>query len=189
MKFYNVKRAEIGETFTWIVAFTIIFFVILLFFGAVVSIKTFNPLKPKPEISIGDVEKSYIDHDLSLTLLKFLKENNKIVSDWADDDFVLEHNKWVFGERDQKMETLCTKIKEVNSKLISRNYRIYLFNKVDEIEETIILENNGKEIICRTKPQNAVIVDYGQASRLKVFTGFLSENKKIVYVAYVENEI
>lgn len=82
--FIYSKKAQVGDTMTWIVAFTMIFFIMIIFVAAVSLI--FAGGNRGPDTSVGKT--IYLDSVRAGGLIDFINKNNDYLSRWADDEQV-----------------------------------------------------------------------------------------------------
>jgi len=166
---------------TWVPAVIVIFIIMLLFLAGVASLNL-NPLRERPGISLSEVEGINIDYVLSLDVLRYLNNNREIISNWADDGFVLPHNKWVLGESDEKMDQLCASLEDFKDSFDLKTHALYLFSEQEQGREMMILEVREGNFVCRLGSPNES--PFISELTINVNSYFLSEEGNLVRVVY-----
>jgi hypothetical protein len=118
------------------------------------------------------------DLEVDMQILELVDKNYKEISEWSDDDFVLEHQEFLFGELDEKMEVVCSKFEEDESVLDLKGKNFYLAvkgtNEVIQISDSGV----GGSFLCSTYSSKPKLSDDS-------LTPFISFGGNEVGVGYV----
>ncbi|MBI2629390.1 hypothetical protein HYW74_04880 [Candidatus Pacearchaeota archaeon] len=165
---YLSKKAQIGDTLTWFVAFIVIFFIMALFMAAIVYLVPKENLI-NSKLHLGDIrasqlsETSYFTYDNNIDLSKpksellkdFLNTNSELIYKWADSDLI-------FNEVDCSRQD--SRIKNTEALNLYKE----LFNAVSDFFVSKNIKNGffyirtgNKDMLIETDPRGriACIVD------------------------------
>ncbi|PIN94513.1 hypothetical protein COU53_03345 [Candidatus Pacearchaeota archaeon CG10_big_fil_rev_8_21_14_0_10_30_48] len=135
------KKAQIGTTLTWVVAMTIIIFILILFILGILFTfgnKTLTDLKiPSSEIELKTMKS--LDFSNTKNLISFLDNHETLISRWADSDV-------------ENYQTVCDVFKEGGFDLNGKTILFEVGDPAVSISEgnkrTILIEDAGGVISC-----------------------------------------
>ena len=154
------KKAQLDETITWFVAFTLICFVIILFVGFIVS-NAPTLLLNKNSIKVADSLQAEKDFDFNtqnaIAFLEFFKSNKNELSFWADDNHALTNPEVYQIMHNTLDDSNAIKAYEYYN-LACESLKEFLVYNAGEKAEICIQYNNGEliENIFATKNSNNI---------------------------------
>lgn len=180
----NKKATEvIGTTLTWIVAMTLIAFIMFLYVVSILIIfgdKTFTKLDlPISEVNFAETTGQLDNRDFSKTknLGSFLSHNREIISSWIDE-----------GEGDGEYWKVCELFNDIEAFDLNSGFIYFEVNNpntllVEDIEyrKTLRIEELGGKISCKPSPQQFVL-----QSQLMSKIPFISDSGNLGEVTYYE---
>ena len=169
------SKGQVGSTMTWGVATVLVVVILGVSFLLAGYISVFESESEINKISRG-IGGGGLEVDMQI--FDLIDKNYDVISEWVDDDFVLEHQQFIFGDLDERMEVVCSKFEEDEGVLDLNGKDFYLV--VKETKEVIRISDSGVEgsFLCSTYPSN-------QELSTGSLMPFISFGGNVVGVGYV----
>jgi len=165
------QKAQVGDTMTWIIAFVIVFFIMMIFIlGASSGVATlaFN----KNSIEFSELQEA-IDYEITLDLLEFMKTHDSEFLKWTNEDDI---------------SGICSIFRtEMLQNYKSLNHFIYFESE----GKRIYLDYNeyNAEFNCNSLGEGFKVDELNDLSGAEINTFYIFSNNKLVKIIYMKNDI
>src|SRR3989338_6863405 len=132
-----LKKAQVGTTITWISATFILFFILAAYIAGVFIIVEGNSV----EFSQIKISKDFAKKDFIQTqnVISFLDKNEKVISDWVDDEKIISHNDFINHNYDAESERRYLGVETVFNNFV---------NGINAEKPYICMQTDKKSIIA-----------------------------------------